>query len=222
MEMYRYDTHVHTSESSDCGELPATDVVRLYKEAGYSGIVITDHFHSFFFDRFPDLSWPDKVERYLLGYRLAVQEGSRIGLNVLLGMEMRFSESNNDYLVYGFDETFLLEHPALYRVGLRGFRDIIQGTGIRIYQAHPFRNGMERVDPKLLDGVEVFNGHPRHNSRNHLAREFAVEHSIRMIAGSDSHEAGDVGSSGIMVPHPINTISEFVAFLDKNEGGLLT
>ncbi len=128
-------------------------------------------------------------------------------------MEIRFLESNNDYLVFGIDEAFLVENKNLHEVGLQRFRGIIQGSNIRIYQAHPFRDKMERVNPKLLDGVEVFNGNPRHNSRNHLARSYAQEHSLGMIAGSDSHQTGDVGRSGIISPRPICTISEFVDLL---------
>jgi predicted metal-dependent phosphoesterase TrpH len=217
METYRFDTHVHTSESSFCGKVAGAEVARLYKEAGYQGVVITDHFHSFFFNEFPELSWHDKVSLYLSGYRAALEEGKAIGLCVLLGMEIRFPESINDYLVYGFDESFLFENHNLHKVGLVRFRDITREKGIRIYQAHPFRDDMERVNPQLLDGVEVFNGHRGHNSRNHLAWEYAVEHSLRMIAGSDCHEVRGVGTSGIISPRPIETIQEFVTLLDNHE-----
>lgn len=32
------------------------------------------------------------------------------------------------------------------------------------YQAHPFRNSMKITNPELLDGIEVYNGHPGHDS----------------------------------------------------------
>lgn len=38
-------THLHTSESSACGLLPAAQPVQKFKEAGYTGIVVTDHFY---------------------------------------------------------------------------------------------------------------------------------------------------------------------------------
>lgn len=37
-------------------------------------------------------------------------------------------------------------------------------------QAHPFRNGLKIVDPKHLDGIETYNGNPRHDSRNEIAK----------------------------------------------------
>ncbi len=218
MQMYKFDTHVHTNEVSSCGLVPGSEMARLYKKAGYCGIIITDHFHSGFFDQFSDLPWHEKVAHFLVGYRAAHDEGQEIGLTVLLGMEIRFPERYNDYLVYGFDEAFLMEYEDLHETGLERFRRLIQGSNIRIYQAHPFRDDMERVSPKLLDGVEVFNGNPRHDSRNPLAKSYAQEHSLKMLAGSDSHQVGDVGRSGILIPRPMQTIAEFVTLLDSGDG----
>ena len=45
MEKFLLDMHMHTKETSSCGEVPAAEVGRLYKEAGYQGIMITDHYH---------------------------------------------------------------------------------------------------------------------------------------------------------------------------------
>lgn len=41
---YIYETHLHTSEGSACGRSRAIDIVDAYKAAGYTGIIITDHF----------------------------------------------------------------------------------------------------------------------------------------------------------------------------------
>ena len=48
MAIYKYDIHTHTSEVSPCGKVEAEKVVELYKEAGYTGIVITDHYYEGF------------------------------------------------------------------------------------------------------------------------------------------------------------------------------
>ena len=39
------DTHVHTSQVSPCGKVPAEEMIELYKEAGYGGVIITDHYY---------------------------------------------------------------------------------------------------------------------------------------------------------------------------------
>ena len=55
-------------------------------------------------------------------------------------------------------------------------------------QAHPFRDGMVLADPTILDGIEVFNLHPNHNSRVGIAALYAKENNFPVItAGSDFH-----------------------------------
>jgi len=50
MSVYKYDLHVHTSDSSPCGKVNSKILVQMYKRAGYAGIVITDHYFKEFFD----------------------------------------------------------------------------------------------------------------------------------------------------------------------------
>ena len=47
------EMHFHTSEISVCGRVPAAEGVRAYKEKGYDALVVTDHFHSDYFDSLP-------------------------------------------------------------------------------------------------------------------------------------------------------------------------
>jgi hypothetical protein len=42
----------------------------------------------------------------------------------------------------------------------------------------PFPEYCRPANPAFLDGVEVFNGNPRHDSRNHLAAAFAEENGL--------------------------------------------
>ena len=107
------------------------------------------------------------------------------------GLRLKLNNSLNDYLVYGVNEEFLLEYPALYQLELEQLYRLLRTNGMLLYQAHPFRNYMDRVDPALLDGIEVFNGNPRHNSRNHLVclRQGA---GLKMVSGSDFHQIVDL------------------------------
>ena len=41
---YLYETHMHTCLASACGVSTGKEHVRFYKERGYTGIIITDHF----------------------------------------------------------------------------------------------------------------------------------------------------------------------------------
>lgn len=41
---YKYEMHCHTGPVSQCGRVKPKEIMRLYSEAGYSGIVLTDHY----------------------------------------------------------------------------------------------------------------------------------------------------------------------------------
>lgn len=212
--MYKYDTHTHTSEVSPCGKVEASEIVRLYKQEGYNGIVITDHYYDGFFNRCLSSSWEGKAKEYLAGYRSALEEGNKIGLKVLLGIELRFQDSPNDYLVYGIDEKLLFDYPELYKSNLKEFRKFANEKNLLIYQAHPYRKGSSPTDdPTLLDGVEVYNGHPRHDSHNDLAYAFGVKNKLKSISGSDFHQTPDLARGGIITKEEVTTIMDLVEIL---------
>ena len=87
MRRYKLDLHVHTSETSPCGKIAARELVRLYKEAGYDGIVITDHFSPEYLAFIGPLGWRETVDRFFLGYQEAAAKGREIGLAVIPGLE---------------------------------------------------------------------------------------------------------------------------------------
>ncbi len=208
--MFKIDTHVHTLETSSCARIEASETVRLYKESGYQGIIITDHYYDFYFSNLMESSWERKIDQYLRGYYHAREEGSKRGLKVFLGLEIRFTENPNDYLVYGITEQFLKEHKELYALGLKEFKKLIEKENNLIIQAHPYRKNMIVAAPQDIHGVEVFNGNPRHNSHNELALAFAKEHSLLMSSGSDFHQMEDLARGGMVFGHEINTSSDFV------------
>ncbi len=215
MNTYKFDTHVHTCDTSRCGVLSAVEVARLYKNAGYDGIIITDHYHQEYFDSLGEVDWGKKAEAFLKGYRAARDEGARVGLKVLLGMEIRFPESNNDYLIFGIDESYIQQQEALYRLDLSDFRKRTKADGVTIVQAHPCREGLTLADPLLLDGVEVYNGNARHDSHNSLARAFAEKYGLKMTSGSDLHEREDLGRGGVLLPQMPETSADFAAMLQS-------
>lgn len=222
MSPFRIDLHVHTRETSFCGRTEGRLVASLYKKAGYDGIVITDHYHEGFFRRLPKgLSWSEKIDHFLRGYRNARAEGEKIGLIVLLGIELKFTDSPREFLIYGIDEAFLKKYPELYKMGIEKFRrfsrELPADEEILIYQAHPFRVGLTPVPCELVDGIEVYNGNPRQNSNNHLALAFARQHKLRMIAGSDFHRLPDLGRGGVLLPTPVKDNQDLIRVLKNNQ-----
>ena len=182
---YLFDTHIHTKEASSCSRVYAEDIVRRYKELGYKGICITDHVSDYQFSKH-GVTYEEQVEKYLSGYRNA-KKFETDDFHIILGMEIRFLENDNDYLVYGFDEDFVRNHDMIHFENPEHFRPFAQENNLIIYQAHPFRIGMTVVDRNFLDGVEVNNGHGDHNSSNDVAYKWAEKYSLRKLSGSDFH-----------------------------------
>jgi len=72
-----------------------------------------------------DASWDEKVDRFMEGYKKAVQAAKDENFDVILSMELRFmSESENDYLIYGFTEEWLRNNPEPYNLTLKQFKKI--------------------------------------------------------------------------------------------------
>jgi len=187
-----YEIHCHTKEVSACGWVDAERVVKMHKEAGFEGICITDHFHEQHFNSFSGNTDKEKVDSYLSGYRSARLVGEDIGLKVFLGMEIKFPEGPNDYLVYGINENLIYGNPHMYKMGLEKFSAFAREKELLLIQAHPFRHHIERIDPIFLDGVETINANLRIDARNHLSEKYAKENNLLETGGSDFHRECDI------------------------------
>jgi predicted metal-dependent phosphoesterase TrpH len=211
------DMHVHTSEVSPCAKVLANEVVTQYVQAGYDAIVITDHFNDYVVEGFKGDS-KQRVDRFLEGYEKAYLEGLKQGLKVFLGIECCLTSGMEDYLLYGVDRNFLYAHPKLYTYTQKQLYTLCKDRGILLYQAHPFRSYCKPQNPDYLDGVEIFNGNPRHDSKNELTKAFAQKYPhLKWVSGSDFHQLGDCGIGGIKVNATISNEKELVQALQKKE-----
>ena len=84
---YRYETHLHTCQGSKCGRATGAEQARFYKEAGYQGVIITDHFCGGNTAMPKEGSWKERIDLYCKGYEDALEEGKKIGLDVFFGFE---------------------------------------------------------------------------------------------------------------------------------------
>lgn len=209
----KFETHLHTSEVSPCSIVPAKKTVQEYHRAGYDGIVVTDHLGPYSLDHFTGTA-KEKIECFLNGYYLAKEEGERLGFTVLLGAEICLYGKPNEFLLYGLPPDFYLQHPTLYSAVLPELFSIVHEAGGLVVQAHPFREYCTIQDPAFMDGIEVFNGNPRHNSRNELAEGFARRHKLTVqTSGSDYHQLDDLGKGGMVFDRPVSNEKELVAAL---------
>lgn len=85
----KIETHLHTAECDIFAHVKAKEAVRMYKEAGYDCIVVTDHYFSLFFDWFSEelsgKTHEEMIQRWLRGYHNARNEGERLSVTVLPG-----------------------------------------------------------------------------------------------------------------------------------------
>ncbi len=215
MKEYLYETHCHTSETSHCGRKTAAEVVEHYKNLGYDGIIVTDHLTPTTASEQADLGWKAKADFFLEGYRRA-KAFETDDFSVILGMELRFEANDNDYLVFGFDEDFIYNNNLQSFYSLKDFRKVAEENGLLIYQAHPFRPGMTVCNTKLIDGIEIYNGNPNHNSSNDIAGMWAKKHSLRPLSGSDYHgdERGEPG--GIYLGERVTDPKRLAELLREN------
>lgn len=198
--MYKIETHLHTNHSSKCGWLDAAALAKGYKDAGYDGVIVTDHFNRITFDYLGiDTTAPgDKVRPFLTGYRRMTEEGQKLGLHVFRGAELRFDESENDYLLYGYPDELLADPESVFRMGIAAFAPVARAAGAIIVQAHPYRKKCTPAIACYLDGVEVRNMNPRHDSHNERAEEYAQQFGLLRLGGSDCHRTEDIGLAGIL------------------------
>lgn len=219
MHKLKTEMHCHTLESSvKCGKVSAKDIVDAYVEAGYKTLVITDHFGS---RHKSENGIEHDIKKLLKGY-YAAKEAANGRINIIFGVELNFAENKNDYLVYGITEEFLNKNTNIYDIGIKEFSEIAHENGLLIYQAHPFRNRMTITSPDFLDGIEIFNAHPRHDSRNSFAKLWAETYNLRTIGGSDAHQVPDLARGGILTSFEIKTSEDLLNVLRENNYKIIT
>ena len=100
---YCYDLHVHSREVSPCGWLTIGEMIQRYKERGYQGFCLTNHFHQEFFIKTEQLSWKERAESFLMPWKKG-KDLCRDDFYLGFGIEIRFLGNPNDYLLYGVSE----------------------------------------------------------------------------------------------------------------------
>lgn len=185
---YFYEMHSHTSEVSKCSRITGADLAVFYKNCGFSGLFITDHFLNGNTTVSRELPWEESISLFCRGYENANEKGLQIGLDVFFGWEYSFR--GTDFLTYGLDRDWLLYHPEIMELSVNDYCDLVHESGGFITQAHPFREAfyidMIRLFPRKVDAVEIFNA-TMTGFVNDRAGEYADSYGLLKAAGSDNH-----------------------------------
>ena len=214
---YLYETHMHTSEGSACASNTGAEMARAYAQAGYTGIIITDHFvyGNTAVDR--SLPWSEWVEKFCLGYEHAKEEGEKHGLQVFFGWESGYG--GPEFLVYGLDKQWLLNHPEIKDATVEEQLQLVHAGGGILSQAHPYREAWYikeiRTYPDFVDAVEGVNAshssygkEERHPEFNERALAYAKEPNLPLTAGSDQHSTLMLWG-GMVFPRKLTDIHDF-------------
>ncbi|GEM_PF-223610 len=218
---YLYETHLHTSNSSLCGATRAKDYIPYFLDRGYDGIFVTDHFYQGNTRVDRALSWKDWVHAYCDAFREAKEEGDRLGLKVFFGWEASQLDAA-DYLIYGLDEDWLLEHPEVREFNAATQYQTVHAAGGFVVTAHPFRergyHSAIRLHPNDTDAWEVANA-GNMPYMDIFARNFARDHGFHVTSGSDIHNAKpDAVTFGIETEEPLNSVDDYIALIKKGTG----
>lgn len=220
--IYKIETHCHTAELSPCGNIPVRELIDRYAAAGYSAITLCDHLRVGY-------TLPREGDRHAVADRMAdvyenaVEYGKTRGMRVYKGSELCFDATCPDeFIMLGWDRSFLRRTVDLLdreTVGEYHRRTLARG-GLLI-QAHPFRGECLPVEGEAVDGYEILNAHPRHDSKNDLAEKVGCAHGGIMTAGSDCHDPDVVGLSGIWVRSVPENTDEYISLLKSGDYGLI-
>ena len=180
----RFDMHVHSRHSPD-GRLTVQQLVEQAAFAGLSGFALTDH---------------NTVDgqREIPG---AVAAFPRV--LIVPGVEVSTREGH--LLVYGVSELPPVGEP------LDKTTEWVRSRGAISVLAHPFRwshGAGRRVGAGVqVDGVETVNGHSGELA-NAKAAFLAARRGLPVLAGSDTHRSGEIGSAATEFQEEVASVED--------------
>lgn len=229
---YLYETHLHTSQSSACAFSTGYDMAKAAHEAGYAGIIVTDHNWggNTCVDR--GLPWETWVREFEKGYLDAKRYADeQDDFDVFFGYEAGFV--GTEFLIYGITPQWLMEHPEIRTESIEEHHRLVHEAGGTVVHAHPFREEWYipeiRLFPNAVDAVEGINAtHSCHKSTAHNKKEYddrAVEYAnkygLPMTAGSDIHSTNLFGG-GVAFKRRMRSLQDYCDAIRGGEDYVLT
>lgn len=224
---YLYETHLHTVQGSACGWNTGYEMAVAAHQAGYSGIIITDHNWGGNTAADRRLPWPEWVKEFCEGYDSAkAYADEHEDFDVFFGYEAGFD--GTEFLIYGISPQWLTDHPEIWVADLAQHLRMVRAAGGMVIHAHPFREAFYipeiRLFPELVDGVEGINA--THTVQDHAiwnqrAVEYARKENLPMTAGSDVHSTRLFGG-GMAFRRRLRDIEDFCRAVRGREDYILT
>ncbi len=215
--MYRYEIHLHTSACSACASSTAEEMIDAAHEAGYAGLVFSNHFYHGNTAVSRDLPWRGFMEVYKQDYLAAKRYAEKYDMDILFGIEEGMG-NGKEVLIYGLSPDTLIECSDFLNFKLPEMSKFVRENGGIFACAHPFRDRSYIRDPEVpldaeyFDFIEIHN-HFNTDEENVKAARYAAEHGLPGLSGGDIHSAANLGTTGLAFEHRIRTEQEFAAAL---------
>ena len=185
---YKYETHLHTFPVSKCAKVSPRENLEFYKDLGYDGVFITNHFFDNRVNCDTEDAYQELIDYFFSDYEEAVKLGKEIGIKVFSGAE--FPYYGTDFLVYGLEKEWYIKHSEIIRMKQSDKLAFLMESGALVIQAHPFREAGYidhiRLFPRSVHGVEVVNT-AMTDHVNEMAKIYARNYNLLEFAGSDNH-----------------------------------
>ena len=195
------DLHTHTRPGSADSLLDPDELIERSKQAGLDAIVLSEH----------DWAWEPEALREL---------EKRHDFQIIGGLEV--STEGGHILVYG------VHHYVDEMRQSETLAASVRRAGGLMVAAHPYRghapwnwlsdediqNGLSRAEHnpayRLVEAVEVINGHGSARE-NWFSEQLAVRLNLPGTAGTDSHQASDIGKAATYFERDIRDERELMA-----------
>lgn len=222
--MYKYETHLHTSPVSRCARATVEESLDFYKNMGYDGVFITNHFLDGNINIKADKPYEEKIEFYFSDYEKALEIGKKLGIKVFYAQELSYR--GTDFLIYGLDKEWYLNHPEIMEMKKSDELALMMENEALVIQAHPYREASYidhiRLFPRCIHGVEIVNA-CRSEEENQMAKIFAEHYGLLEFAGSDNHSgANQPKLAGVSFTDPISSIQDFIQKVKNKKAKIFT
>ena len=219
--MIKIETHSHTFGGSKCAKADDETFIKAFLDAGYKGVVITNHFHPKYFETYQGDTDKEKIDYYFSLFDSMKEKLNKVGIKAFLGAEITCCTSD-EYMLYGFDRSLFYDNKLLFTLTQKELFELAEKNNCFMYQTHPFRDRVKVLgDPKYMHGAESFNGHFHHVNLNEKANKFCEDNNLIKMSGTDYHDPGQPIYGGIYIPENIDTETQLVEFLFKNDFKLI-
>ncbi len=219
--MYKYDLHVHSLGGSGCGHDTVEDMMKRFKEIGFAGFALTNHFLHGYTGVDRSLPWRDFVNKYASYYYDNLEIAKRLDFDLIFGIEEAYHRGK-EILIYGITPDMLLANPQLEAMDIKVWSKVVHENGGFIAYAHPFRNRAyipapyTMPDISLVDGLEVYNMGNELEDNELAVKTFNNSGKI-LIAGGDWHSTDLNSSYGIQTNERIKTTEQLARVLLSND-----